>query len=126
VAIPEGGFGKVKAELHELVPGDEVWWCHGAFRDNLEVTRVGRKYVYIKPWGRETGFYKQNGRENTSYSPSYIKTDLMLARDRRETVVNAAIKSAQLDRLSYSWNTGWSLDEKEQLVEMLRKLGKLP
>lgn len=68
-----------------------------------EVTRVGRKLVYVKEYGREYSYRLEDGTRNDNYGHSHIWTEDEWTERERRVNVTTALREAGLETVGYSW-----------------------
>jgi len=115
----------VKAELSDLVPGDEVWYLEGNGRVPVEVlvAKVARKYIWVEMY-QLRNFDKVTGYEPSSYgNAARIATDAMLSREALERELDTRIKRRLLEPSWVAYH--WTVEEKQRLVDLLDEMGKL-
>lgn len=122
----------MKVALQELAAGDEVWYV-STRRDKVlaKVVKVGRVWLYVDITsngnGRSIAFDRVTGKSKGNWTTDSIQTDATLAQAELESELHAIIQQAKLGDITNPWfpRTGWTLANKQALVEFLHSIGKV-
>jgi hypothetical protein len=83
------------ADLSGVKPGDILVMSGANMRgrhENVTVSRVGRKYVYVMTCGRESKFHMATGVAADNYGHTSLRTPEQVIRDARRTALLIEIK----------------------------------
>jgi len=95
---------------------------HNVRRDEeVTVTRVGRKLLYVEMYGREFPFRIETGVANDNYGHDWLRTPAQVAESRRRTLALVELRGLGFQPVGFSTAGDVATETLERVVSVLRE-----